>query len=604
MNKLHYLLTIVDHFRSQLNPLRGLNMPRVIDMLESGERGDYGDLQWTYRMVEKRSATLRACKRNLASSLMELDHKVKIMEWAEADPNTKALAERQATALTKAYERIENLREALQHLALADFRGFAHLEKAYAPELVSVPGGSGGVYRPINRLEPVPQWHFGRNGIYGEWEYFADSNTATANGENPVETSHFLIREVEDPINEIALIAFVRQNMAQKDWDGFLETYGIPWLFFILPDGVKPGDPGYDEWITVANQAQSDSRGTLPSGTQVETANVNARNHPFDEYQKRQDNEIILAATSSLLTMTTEAGSGTLAGGAHSDTFERIARAQAMLVSEIFQEQFDKPMLQTMFPGQPIMCYFEWAAKDEEDIGDILENARRAKDAGFQADVAEISEKTGLKLTVSAPAPTPGVGDRPGLPGQTKAIDQATKDALISVLGVGGTQALMDVIGRVTTGQLPQEEALAVLDTVFGIRKDEAIRMLPANVQRQLVAHRGNILQRGLRRIGRIFHREEEEPQVVADNTPEELDEAMRKDLVDLYDRIDAIRELDDETAQKAAMQKLSAELPQILQKAIAGQSTVDAIERILGTAITAGAVNAETDTPTDPEKS
>ncbi len=43
-----------DHgFRDLRNPLRGLRMGRLVSLLDTGERGDYTDLQWLYRYMER-----------------------------------------------------------------------------------------------------------------------------------------------------------------------------------------------------------------------------------------------------------------------------------------------------------------------------------------------------------------------------------------------------------------------------------------------------------------------------------------------------------------------------------------------------------------------
>jgi hypothetical protein len=36
-------------WREFLNPLRGLSMDRIMQLVEQGERGAYADLQWFYR---------------------------------------------------------------------------------------------------------------------------------------------------------------------------------------------------------------------------------------------------------------------------------------------------------------------------------------------------------------------------------------------------------------------------------------------------------------------------------------------------------------------------------------------------------------------------
>jgi hypothetical protein len=70
------------------------------------------------------------------------------------------LAEEQAAFLREVYEGIENFRDALAFLFTGFFRGYAHLEKHY--------GADGGL---VERLEPVEQWFWVRDGMFGDWEY-------------------------------------------------------------------------------------------------------------------------------------------------------------------------------------------------------------------------------------------------------------------------------------------------------------------------------------------------------------------------------------------------------------------------------------------------
>ena len=51
--------------------------------------------------------------------------------------------------------------------------------------------------------------------------------------------------------------------------------------------------------------------------------------------------------------------------------------------------------------------------------------------------------------------------------------------ALISSLGVGGVQALTGLLTQAATGQLPKENAIAVLVSVFGIAQEAAAKMVP-----------------------------------------------------------------------------------------------------------------------------
>jgi phage gp29-like protein len=383
-------LAMKDLWLSTVNPLRGLTMPRVVCELEAGQRGDFAMLQWLYHFIEKRDATLRGAKRRIRSSILKLDWKVKIR--GEIDKADEAKAKKQQQALTAEYRAIKNLKQASAFLALADFRGYSHLEKHFK---------NGQVVK----LQPVPQWHWCRNGLYGEWMFQEDALRGGIAGV-PIQPENFLVREVEDPIDEIALICFVRKSLSQKDFDAFIARYGIPFVFWVLSDAMAAAlssDPEkMNEWLSIMRGIGADGEGIIPGGT-LETLEARAgsgEQNPFLQHLKYQDEQIVMAATSGKLTMLNEAtGLGSGNAEAHSDAFDDIAIALAMEVSETFREQFDAPVLDRMFPGQEHLVYFELAAKDSEDVGQVVKNAAELKRAGYKMDTAELSEKTGYTLT-------------------------------------------------------------------------------------------------------------------------------------------------------------------------------------------------------------
>ena len=57
--------------------------------------------------------------------------------------------------------------------------------------------------------------------------------------------------------------------------------------------------------------------------------------------------------------MLTESGCGTLAGNAHQEAFNQMAKADAVMVSESMQRDFDAPLLAAAFPGWPVEAGFE-----------------------------------------------------------------------------------------------------------------------------------------------------------------------------------------------------------------------------------------------------
>jgi hypothetical protein len=409
-------LQSASNWRAQYNPLRGLTLPLLVALLESGERGDYARLQWLYRFIEKRNPTLRAVLQRRQGSLTKLDWNVSVAPGAGSDP--RALGARQAALLRAAYERIENLREAVTFLALAEFRGYAHLERHTDKQGRTV------------RLQPVPQWFWCRLGPESPWQYNAAARPGLPMPGDPVlNPARFIYREVPAPIDEIAAIAHVRQSLSQKDWDAFVETYGLPPLFLELPPDIPAEREA--EYQAQAEAIIGDARGTVPHGTGIHTVDSGARGqNPFAEHLRYQDELIVLAATGGKLTALTESGSGTLAGTAHQRTFDDLTEAEAATISEIFQQQFDGPLLDAHFPGEPHLASFELAATRTLDPEDIIAQALTLARAGYEIDPRELSQRTGYQLRLRNYALLP-------LPKPPMPEDSAAEAQLVA--GVGPT---------------------------------------------------------------------------------------------------------------------------------------------------------------------
>ncbi|MCW1884008.1 DUF935 domain-containing protein [Luteolibacter flavescens] len=384
-------------WRDSYNPLRGLTISRAINLLEAGERGEYADLQWTYRFIEMQDATLGALLERRTAAIQRLDWNIKVRENVPA--GKEEIARTQEAALRAAYERITNLSSALESLAMASFRGFTHLEK--------VLDAAGNVVE----FAPVDQWFWVRHGLYGRWQMNKEARFGVALGED-VPLERFIIREVSRPINRVALICFVRKGLSQKDWDGFIETFGIPAVFIIAPENI-PKDKT-EEYLDAADQVSSDARGVLPGGSDVKTVDNGARGaNPFKEHIDYQDSQVVLRGTGGKLTMLNDAtGLGSGQSDAHEKTFDDIAAAEAKEVSEILQKQFDAQILAAVTPGEAAFAYFELAANEETDAGKVVADVATLDGAGYDVDTDFIKEKTGYPVTRKVVAP-PATGPAP-----------------------------------------------------------------------------------------------------------------------------------------------------------------------------------------------
>ena len=369
-------------WRDGYNPLRSLTIARAVCLLEEGERGAFAELQWTYRFIEMQDATLGALVERRTSAIQELDWNIKIS--AKIPAEKQQVAAKQAAALEAAYRKINNLSAALEAMAMASFRGYTRLEK--------VTDANGDIIE----LAPVDQWFWVRQGLYGAWEYNPEARFGTNSG-TQVPEPRFITREVTRPINRVALVAFVRKSLSQKDWDGFIETYGIPAVFVVMPDNVPEGKS--DEYLEMADQVTGDARGVLPGGSDVKTVDNGARGvNPFKDHIKYQDEQVILRGTGGKLTMLAESGSGTLAGAAHADTFAAIARAEAAEISEIFRKKLDAAIIEAATPGEEAFAYFDLAANEETAPAQVVKDLVQLEGAGLEVDEKWIEEKTGYPV--------------------------------------------------------------------------------------------------------------------------------------------------------------------------------------------------------------
>lgn len=393
-----------DHrWRDAYNPLRGLTMCRLVGMLEAGERGQYADLQWLYYFMERSDAVIASVVQRRRAALLSVDWDIRVVageataegtehtEWrdkftAKSARNAKrfdpVLAEEQKELLRYAYDQIENFKDAVGFLWSGFFRGFSHLEKHF---------GDDGL---IERLEPVEQWFWVRDGMFGEWEYNRHANPGLLRGE-AIERENFVVFETM-ALNRILSVLYLRKNLSQKDWDSFLAVYGIPSVFLVGPPNASADRE--KEFQEIAELLINDGRGYLPNGSDIKFVNGGGGRPPFLEHIDYLDKQIVIAATGGLLTMLAEAGSGTLAGGAHTETFMQIARSDAVTLSAVLQRDIDKPLLEAFFPGQPPLAYFEFSPVASDQTRQVVQDAVDLSKAGLKIDAGEVAEKTGYRV--------------------------------------------------------------------------------------------------------------------------------------------------------------------------------------------------------------
>lgn len=393
-----------NRWRDNYNPIRGLVIARAVYLLEAADRGDFAELQLVIRKIERRYPALKGLKARRLAALEKLDWEIKIVDDLP-EGATRAEAEAQQKFLRSRYELLENLTEAIGFLTTAEFRGYAILQKHRFND-------GGKVDGAVRELHWLPQDQFSRNGQFGGFYYNqnstfgigSDSCQAVLGEQNRVggeelPRESFVIREVESPLYEIALVAFVNWSMGRKDWAAFTEIFGLPNGVAIMPANIPPGME--DEYRTAAERVADGVSGALPHGSDIKFPTSSVRGDaPFKGFCDAQDADVVLAGTGGRLSMLTAETGGLGDGPAeeHADAFDEIAQADAAKISSVLQNDFDRQELAAEFPGQPVLAYFELSARNRTDVTQLVADISALSTAGYHVDANWLSEATGYKL--------------------------------------------------------------------------------------------------------------------------------------------------------------------------------------------------------------
>lgn len=403
MNNVLKNLDRINRWRDSTNPLRGLTMPRAVSLMEQAQRGIMADLQWLYAAetgIEATDPDLMVIIERTLSGVADCEWDIGTVD-DDSNGFDPILADEQASFLRQSYAQCDNLDDALEHLVMARFRGFSHLQPWLADDW------------SLEHLEPLPQHNMLRDGTRQNWAWNPDAHQraySSMPAENLLTPDDYIILTAARPVNRIGLIKYVRSTISEKDWDGYVEIYGIPGVFIIMPERIPDGKE--DEYRDLATDATEAASGALPHGSEVKTLSEARGSQPFQARLEWLQKQLVLAGTGGLLTMLTESGSGTLAGSAHSSAWEQIIRRVTRGVSKPLHRQYDRRALAARFPGRPALAYFNLRVRQEKDIDKVVTNVTALANAGFDLDTDQVTKETGYTITsfsrpTAPPAPSP-----------------------------------------------------------------------------------------------------------------------------------------------------------------------------------------------------
>ena len=318
---------------------------------------------------------------------------------------------------------------------MARFRGFSHLQPWLKPDWT------------IEHLEPLPQWNMIRNGTKSEWAWNPDAEQteygAIKNGVYLTPTD-YILAENRRPVNRIALIKYIRSSISEKDWDAYVEIYGIPGVFIIMPPSIPEGqEEKYREDAEAAAEAAS---GSLPNGSDVKTLSEVRGVQPFQLRLEWLQKQLVLAGTGGMLTMLSEpAGIGGGASDTHEGIWATIIRRVAHKIESPLNRQYDRRALSAMFPGRQQLAFFALRAKQEKDVSSSVDSISKLSAAGYLVDPKQVTDETGYQVSLK-PEPQP--------------MPQGAFRGRFTDKPTGAKKILAEIAETILDGSVPFEEAL------------------------------------------------------------------------------------------------------------------------------------------------
>lgn len=490
-----------DKWRERYNPLRGLTAETARALIESYLSGQATDLMWAQAApmigIEACDPDYLALIERTTARLLEMDWDIRTAADAKGAAGRKA--KRQAEVLRAGYDRFDDLYQAIGHLAMARFRGWAHVE---------VDWGKG-------ELLPIPPWHVLRDGLDGGWGYNPSARTLAyesldAEYRIDPERHWWLIRTHDRPIAGWALLKYFYQALAARDWAAFTNIYGIPGGVVVGPPTIPAGQE--DLFEQAAADIARGGEGYLPHGSEWKP-NVAARGtQPFKEWLDWLSGKLILAGTGGKLTMLNDAtGLGSGQSQSHEETFDQIAKAEARKIGEVLNRQFDRRLLEAeglIGPGERPLAWWALSSGEETDSASIIDEVGKLALAGYKVDLKQVEEKTGYQLMPN--------GDVRMANRRTFNVQRSTSDVQREYKGASmerllqgkrrDLQPLMDAVAALEDAPDPSAYAAALEDLrarlaelLPDVTESEYARALEAVLGGALASGAVGVLERGNR---------------------------------------------------------------------------------------------------------
>lgn len=373
------------------NHLKGLDATKAAKLYEKFRQGQFSDMCIAFDELEEYDDTLSTVADKRDGAIAAANYAlIPNAQMIGEDEQLKELADQQSQHLASVFARIINLNEAISWLGTAAFRGFAHLH---------IEDDGGNI-----TFRPVAQWYFADPNLEGTY-YLNPSATDGSSELYELTEGEWICRHERRPIDLVAIFACVMKYNGEQGWASFNDVFGNPAIFFEYPAGTSDERAKiYDEII---QQLIGEGRGGYPAGGKIVTVESTAtKGETFQTYIDYADKKIIRKALGGELTLTAESGTGTLAGGAHSDSFSQLAVGDCRKIAAAIQRDFVDRELDKAFPQQPHLVEFVLEYPEQKDAQLEASIVTSLATAGYRASDEAVSEIFGFEVTSNQSVPT------------------------------------------------------------------------------------------------------------------------------------------------------------------------------------------------------
>lgn len=362
-----------------MNPLLGLSLERAQQIYDGAKFGCSPMLHRVFDAIEAADPVLMTCVERRSSALAGLGWYSTTLAGAD-----QALADEQKAFLDDMAAGIGDLEEALEHLDLAFFRGFSHVQPIWK-------GGR------VLRIQKLDSWNFARRAD-GTWLWNPEAMEGDVGDRLEVIGPEARLVSVCRPraIDYPAMAIHIRKALGERDWGRFVERFGIPPVNVVMPPGSTEEQRA--DFVNTTQAAQDGRCAAWPNGSIVSYAEGARGQDPFSAFQEHQEKLVVLMATGGTLTSLAQADTGSLAGGAQMDVWEQIVRRDAKIIGAALDRALFRPAIQAAFPGRPVAAQFSLGTEATPSTDEVFETAAKARSAGYRVNQAELEEATGYTL--------------------------------------------------------------------------------------------------------------------------------------------------------------------------------------------------------------